>query len=91
MKTILLLWVLVWNLIAFLLMGVDKRKARTDAWRIPEKTLFLSAVLGGSVGAMLGMSFFRHKTKHWSFRLGMPAILVVQVAAALFFTWQAAF
>ena len=83
MMTGLLLWLLVWNLIAFVLMGVDKQKAKNRAWRIPEKALFGSAALGGSIGAILGMQVFRHKTKHWSFRLGMPAILILQVAAAL--------
>lgn len=80
---VLLIWLLVWNLIAFALMGIDKWKAAHDRWRIPEKVLFLSALLGGSIGAILGMSMFRHKTRHWTFKLGMPAILVLQIAAAL--------
>ena len=71
------------NLAAFILMGVDKSKARRHRWRIPERTLFFSAVLGGSVGAMAGMWFFRHKTRHWYFVVGMPAILALQVAAYL--------
>lgn len=83
MRTGLLLWVLVWNIIAFVLMGVDKWKAKHDRWRVPEKALFLSALVGGSVGALLGMSCFRHKTRHWSFRIGMPAILILQVAVLL--------
>ena len=75
------------NIVAFFLMGIDKKKARTGAWRIPEKTLFLSAILGGSIGSICGMQLFRHKTKHKSFVIGMPAILVVQLslAAAYFF------
>ena len=81
--TILFIWLLVWNLIAFALMGIDKWKAAHDRWRVPEKTLFLPALLGGSVGAILGMSMFRHKTRHWTFRLGMPAILVLQIALGL--------
>ena len=72
MQEVALLWLLVWNFVAFALMGVDKAKARQGRWRIPEKTLFLSAILGGSVGAMLGMSLFRHKTQHRRFRLGCP-------------------
>lgn len=79
-------WMII-NIVAFILMGIDKKKARTGAWRIPEKTLFLSAILGGSIGSICGMQLFRHKTKHKSFVIGMPAILVVQLslAAAYFF------
>ena len=88
MNSWLLMWVLVWNLIAFVLMGVDKRKARRNRWRVPEKVLFLSAILGGSVGAMAGMSLFRHKTQHWSFRIGMPVILVLQIALLLAWTFR---
>lgn len=88
MNAWLLMWVLVWNLIAFALMGVDKRKARKNQWRVPEKVLFLSAILGGSVGAMVGMSLFRHKTQYWSFRIGMPGILVLQIALLLAWTFQ---
>lgn len=61
-------------------MGIDKRRAVKHAWRIPEKTLFLTAILGGSAGSIIGMQFFRHKTKHWYFRYGMPAILLAQAA-----------
>ena len=71
------------NILAFVLMGADKAKAKRNAWRIPEKTLFLSAILGGSIGAILGMQLFRHKTRHRSFVLGMPAILAAQVVIAL--------
>ena len=60
-------------------MFIDKRRAIQRQWRIPEKTLFLSALLGGSAGSILGMYLFRHKTKHWYFVIGMPAILAVQV------------
>lgn len=79
MSPYLLLWILVWTILAFALMGVDKWKAKREAWRVPEKVLFLSALAGGSIGALAGMAFFRHKTLHWSFRIGMPAILVLQV------------
>ena len=77
-------YLLLVNLIAFGIFGADKRRAKRGAWRVPEKTLFLFAVLGGSVGAILGMRTFRHKTKHWYFRCGLPAILIVQLAAAGF-------
>ena len=67
------------NLAAFLLMGIDKFRARRELWRIPEKVLFGSALLGGSIGAIAGMFFFRHKTRHLSFRLGFPVILLLQI------------
>ena len=70
------------NLAAFALMGLDKRRARRGAWRISEKALFLPAVLGGALGGLLGMRVFHHKTKHWYFRFGMPALLIVQVILA---------
>ena len=78
-----LLYLLLINAAAFLLMLVDKIKAKKNRWRIPERTLFGSALLGGSIGALLGMYTFRHKTRHLSFTLGMPAILIAQVALAI--------
>ncbi len=68
------------NLTALILYGADKKKAKRGQWRIPEKTLLGVAVIGGSAGAILGMFLFRHKTKHWYFRYGLPAILIVQLA-----------
>lgn len=67
------------NIIGFFIMGIDKRKAIRHAYRIPEATLFLIALIGGSIGSILGMRVFRHKTKHWYFVYGMPAILIVQI------------
>ena len=67
------------NLAGFIIMGVDKKRAIRGAWRISEASLFFTALLGGSLGCILGMQHFRHKTKHWDFKYGMPAILVVQV------------
>ena len=78
-----LLYLLLINAAPFLLMLVDKLKAKKNRWRIPERTLFGSALLGGSIGAILGMYTFRHKTKHLRFTLGMPAILIAQVALAI--------
>ena len=75
----LAVWLIAINLVTFAVYGADKRRARRGAWRVPEKTLFLLPLLGGSVGALLGMRVFRHKTKHWYFKYGMPAILVAQV------------
>ena len=77
---IVFIYLVIINLIAFLLMAMDKSRARKHQWRIPEKTLFLSAILGGSIGAIAGMYTFHHKTKHWYFVIGMPAILIVQIA-----------
>ena len=76
-----LLYLLIINAAAFLLMLIDKQKARKNRWRIPESTLMLSAALGGSIGALAGMYTFRHKTKHLKFTLGIPAILIVQILA----------
>ena len=79
MTTLILLYLLIINAVAFLLMLVDKQKAKKKLWRIPESTLLLSAAIGGSVGALAGMYTFRHKTKHLKFTLGVPAILIVQI------------
>ncbi|MBQ8279024.1 MAG: DUF1294 domain-containing protein [Roseburia sp.] len=65
------------NIIGFAMMGIDKNRAKRQAWRIPEKTLFVCALAGGCLGTTAGMYFFRHKTKHWYFKYGMPAILVI--------------
>ena len=75
------LWLALINLVGFALMGIDKWKARRGAWRIPEKTLFLTALLGGTVGAIAGMRCFRHKTRHGQFRYGLPVLLMLQLAA----------
>ena len=86
--TILTIYLIFMNLLAFLLMGLDKAKARRNRWRIPEKTLSLSAILGGSIGAILGMQVFRHKTKHASFRIGMPCILIAQLGLAVYILFR---
>ena len=82
MQTCILIYLDAVNGIAFLLCGIDKWKARRERWRIPEKTLFLSAIAGGSVGFLLGMQLFRHKTKHKSFTIGIPLILAMQIGLA---------
>lgn len=81
----LYLYLAVVNVLAFVLYGLDKYKAKAGAWRIPEKTLLGIAVIGGSVGALAGMNFFRHKTKHWYFKYGLPAILAVHLGIAAYF------
>ena len=82
----ILIYLVVLNIIGFTIMGIDKSRAKRGAWRIPEKTLFLIAILGGSIGSLLGMKQFRHKTKHKTFTIGMPAILIVQAAIILYCT-----
>ena len=82
MTTIGICYLILINLIAFALFGIDKRRAKIGAYRISERTLFLSAILGGSMGALAAMYLFRHKTRHLSFTAGIPAILVIQVIAA---------
>ena len=81
-------YLVVVNLIAFALYGADKRRAKKDRRRVPEKTLFLLALIGGSVGAWAGMYTFRHKTRHWYFVWGIPAILLAQVVLAVWLTEQ---
>lgn len=78
----ILLYLVVINLITFLTYGADKKRAIKKQWRIPEKTLLLLAVLGGSPAALLGMQIFRHKTRKMLFKIGVPCILVLQAGAA---------
>lgn len=80
---ILLVYFLIVNVIGFFLMGIDKLRAKKQVWRVPEKTLFILALIGGSIGTNLGMFMFRHKTRHWYFVIGMPLILILQVALGL--------
>lgn len=88
MRQCILFWALGWSLIAFLTMGADKRRARLHRWRVPEAALFMLALVGGSWGAVLGMYLFRHKTKHWKFRLGLPILMLLQTGAILYFLYK---
>ena len=88
LKQILLIYLFLMNLAGFLSMLIDKRKARKNDWRIRERTLFLLAILGGSIGSLAGMYVFRHKTRHWYFVLGMPLILIFQVSLTFFLLIQ---
>ena len=81
-------WRLVINLATFAVYGADKRRARRGAWRVPERTLLLLPLLGGSIGALLGMRVFHHKTKHWYFVWGVPAILLAQLALAAWLLYR---
>lgn len=82
---LLYLYLIIMNALGFLLMLIDKQKARRGQWRIPEATLMGVAALGGSVGSLIGMYTVRHKTRHIKFTLGIPAILVLQLIAAFLF------
>ena len=81
MKVILVLvtYVLLVNLLGFYAMYTDKLRAKKRAFRIPEATLFATAIIGGSIGCIAGMYVFRHKTRHWHFVYGMPLILILQI------------
>lgn len=85
MKPILMIviYLIVINILGFAMMGIDKKKAQKRSFRIPEAALFIIALIGGTPGLIAGMYFFRHKTRHWYFVYGLPAILIVQVLLAL--------
>ncbi len=83
MKELILIYLLTVNALGFVLMLADKRKAQKNKWRIPESTLMLVALIGGSVGCLAGMYTFRHKTRHPKFTVGVPLILALQVVLAV--------
>ncbi len=78
------IYLVVLNVCGFAAMGIDKSRARRNAWRIPEATLFLFAIFGGSIGSIIGMRFFRHKTQKSAFYIGMPVILIIQILIILY-------
>ncbi len=82
-RLLLPLWLALMSLALFIVMGADKRRAKKEAWRVPEKTLFLLAAIGGAVGGVLGMKAFRHKTKHWYFAWGFPILALLQIGLAV--------
>ena len=84
----LLPYLLIINALGFLLMLIDKWKAKHNRWRIPEATLMGVAALGGSIGSLLGMYTVRHKTKHIKLTVGIPLILVAQIALAIYLIWR---
>ena len=81
----IILYVLVINLIGFLIMGIDKFKAQKGYWRTPEKTIFTITLLGGGVGTVVGMYLFRHKTKKMKFTIGLPTILISEIVFIIYF------
>ncbi len=89
--TIILCYIAAINLFGFILMGIDKFKAIHQHWRIPEFNLFLVAIIGGSIGSLLGMYTFRHKTQHLSFVIGMPLILVLQIGLLIWLKFYSPF
>ena len=84
MTTIFWYYLVAVNAAAFCLYGIDKRKAMKNRWRIPEATLLGIAFIGGSIGAWVGMQTFRHKTKHWNFKILVPLFFIMQVAGILY-------
>ena len=84
----ILAYLLIVNAVAFLLMLIDKIKAKKNRWRIKESTLMLWAAIGGSIGALAGMYTFRHKTLHHKFTIGIPAILILQIAAVVYILYK---
>lgn len=76
---LLLLYLIIMNLVGFFIMGIDKSKAQRGQWRIPERTLFGIAMAGGSLGMRFGMYTYHHKTRHASFVIGIPVILIIQL------------
>lgn len=85
MGKIVLIYIVIINLMGFISMWLDKKKAIKHQYRISEKTLFILAILGGTIGSILGMKRFRHKTKHWYFKYGMPFILSIQFILIVFY------
>ena len=81
----IIIYLIVINVLGFLSMFIDKKKAEYGRWRIPENTLFLFTFLGGTIGSIIGMQVFRHKTKKNKFRIGMPLLLVLQIIAIIIF------
>ena len=80
----ILLYFIIINVIGFLAMAIDKWKAKNNAWRIPENTLFAITALGGGIGTIAGMYVFRHKTKKPKFTIGMPVILVLEIVLVIY-------
>lgn len=88
MPPVLIAYLIVINLVTLLAFIIDKKKAKRSKWRIPEATLLGLAVLGGSIGAWLGMRIWRHKTLHNKFRFGIPVIILLQLALVLYLYYR---
>lgn len=83
----IVIYLLIINIVGFLAMEIDKRRAKLMEWRIPEKTLFLITLFGGGIGTISGMYTFRHKTKKTYFTIGLPAILIIEIVSTLYFIY----
>lgn len=83
MEKLIVVYLLLINIMGFVMMGADKKRAVKNEWRIPERKLLLCALFGGSIGSLFGMFHFRHKTKHPKFFIGIPAILIFQIEMAV--------
>ena len=81
----IIIYLVAINIIGFFAMWIDKRKAKKGSWRIQEKTLFMITVLGGGIGTISGMYTFRHKTQKLAFTIGLPAILILEIATVIYF------
>lgn len=79
----IVIYLLIMNLFTFLIMGIDKKKAKKGSWRVPEKTLFTLVILGGGIGGIVGMYVFRHKTQKMKFIIGFPLIIIMQIAVII--------
>lgn len=84
LQIIIYLYIIVMNLIGFLVMGIDKANSRKHRRRVPERRIFLLSILSGSVGVMAGMYIFRHKTRHMKFVIGVPVIIAAQIIVGIF-------
>lgn len=81
---LVLYYIVIINILTFIVYGIDKLKAKKGKWRIPESTLLLLAIIGGSIGAFLGMKVWHHKTMHKKFKYGVPLIIIIQFSVFLY-------
>jgi uncharacterized membrane protein YsdA (DUF1294 family) len=84
MEQVIFIYITVMSILAFAMMGIDKRKAHRHKWRISESNLFIVGLLGGGVGVLLGMNFFHHKTKHLKFTLGIPLVVLMNIVLLVY-------
>ena len=87
LSEMLLIYLIVVNIIGFLIMLIDKKKAEKGKWRIQEKTIFIVTLLGGGIGTISGMYIFRHKTKKLQFTVGLPVITILEILGIIYFWW----
>ena len=81
------IYIVIINIIGFLAMYIDKQKAKRGSWRIPENTLFIITAIGGGIGTIGGMYLLRHKTKKWTFKIGLPVLLILDILIVLYFAF----